>query len=405
MSGRFIQRSITDLILVAIIATLLPFSCSGVRAPQYKEDSRGVTSNEIVLGSSSALSGYASFLGTQYTHGSLAYFDEINKKGGIHGRKIRLICLDDQYDPPRAVGNTQKLINEEGVFILTDFVGTPTSVKIIDLVHKSQIPVVGFFTGAELLRTPFRPMMFHVRDSYYAEAEGAVSYFVDKLGLRQIGVFYQEDAFGLAVLTGVQLALQRRNLETVATATYVRGSMDLKDSVQIMKASGAQAVIMVGTYSPLAEFIKLSHSSGFTPVFHTVSFVGSEAFGKELIDRKTDPAQYSNIIVTQVVPSPFSEDLPAVREYRSLVRQNYPEDLPSYVALEGFVNAKVLVQALSDCGPELTRRKFREALESIHGLDVGIGKQISYDVLDHKGLEGIYYSRLNPDGTFRIFEP
>jgi branched-chain amino acid transport system substrate-binding protein len=393
--------------LVAAVLFLLLFSfissCS--KGTNLLNTTQGVSDSEILIGSSSALGGHASFLGTQTIHGSLAYINEMNEKGGVHGRKIRLISYDDQYDPPKTVSNTQKLISQDKVFILFDYVGTPTAVKIIDIVHEAEIPILGFFTGAEALRTPFRPVMFHVRDSYYSEAEGAVAYFVDKLGLKKIAVMYQEDAFGLAVLTGVQLALKRRNMETATTATFVRGTMDVENAVKPIKASGAQAVIMVGTYSPLAKFIKKSLDADFTPYFHTVSFVGSEAFGKEIVTQKVNPAHYDKIVVTQVVPSPFNEELAAVKEYLNLIKKYYPNDTSNYVALEGFINAKVLVRALQDAGRNLTREKFIAALESMHGVDMGIGKRITYGNLDHAGLEGIYYSKVAKDGTFRIFQP
>jgi branched-chain amino acid transport system substrate-binding protein len=256
------------------------------------------------------------------------------------------------------------------------------------------------------LRTPFRPYMFHVRDSYYGEAEGAISYFVDRLGLKNIAVMYQEDAFGQAVLEGVQYALKRRNMETVATATFPRGTTNVENSLKAIKGSGADAVVIVGTYTPLAKFVSLSHKAGFTPYFHTVSFVGSEAYGKELVEvYKVAPAQYDKIIVTQVVPSPFDDSFPTVRHYRELIAKHFSPDQPNYVALEGFVNALVLSRVLEACGRELTREKFITALESIHNMDIGIGMPVTYGTLDHRGLEGTYYSKLTKDGTFRIFKP
>lgn len=366
----------------------------------------GLTRDEILIGSSSALRGHASFLGTQYTRGSLAWFKEVNAKGGVHGRKLRLLAYDDQYDPPKTVANTQKLINEDGVFMLFDYVGTPTSVKIIGTVHHAQIPALGFFTGAEALRTPFRPYMFHVRASYFAEAEGAINYFVDKLGLTKVAVMYQDDAFGLAVLRGAQLAVHRRNLEIVATDTFERGSMDVERAVETIRASGAQAVVMVGTYSPLARFIKVCHEKDYDPYFHTVSFVGSEAFGQEIRDKQgVDPSRFERIIVTQVVPSPFSEDLAAVQDYRRLAKEHFPNDAPNYVALEGFINAQILTAGLQSAGANLTRTGLIQALEQMKDFDVGIGKTVSYGPVDRKGLEGIYYSRLHRDGTFQIFSP
>ncbi len=400
------QKVSSNLIAILVMLTSLFFISGCENNHEGPVITPGVTDTEIIIGSSTALGGHASFLGTQTIHGSMAYINEVNEKGGVHGRKIRLISYDDQYDPPKTVTNTQKLINQDKVFALFDYVGTPTSVKIIDIVNKAEIPALGFFTGAEALRTPYRPYMFHVRDSYYAEAEGAISYFIDRLGLEKIAVMYQEDAFGLAVLTGVQLALDRRNKETVATATYHRGRMDVEKAVRIIRASGAEAVVMVGTYSPLAKFIKKSHDAGYTPYFHTVSFVGSEAFGNEIVNKQgIDQSQYNKIIVTQVVPSPYSDEMPGVHEYHGLIEKYYPNDKPNYVALEGFINAKVLVKALTDTGRHLTRDAFITSLKSLFNYDAGIAKDISYSTLDHKGLEGIYYSKITQDGTFKVFDP
>ena len=366
----------------------------------------GVTDTEILLGSSSALGGHASFLGTQYTRGGEAYFREVNETGGVHGRKIRVVSLDDGYDPPRTVENTRQLIEEEQVFLLFGYVGTPTSVTIIEPVHEAKIPAFGFLTGAEELRTPFRPQMFHVRASYFAEAESAVSYFVDRLGLRDLAVMYQDDAFGQAVLTGVQLALHRREMGISSIGTYERGTMAVERAVDAISASQAEAVLMVGTYAPLARFVKLCHDRGFEPYFHTVSFVGSRAFARELLDvQQIDTTQHERIMVTQVVPSPLTEDLEAVNEYRRLSQEHFPEDPLNYVALEGFVNARVLVELLRRTGPDLTRIDLTTTIEETRDLDVGIGERLSFGLFDHQGLDVVFYSRLHEDGTFRTFTP
>ncbi len=384
-----------------LTATLLA-ACGGVQAPPTP----GVTEHEILLGSSSALGGHASFLGTQYTRGSLAWIREVNASGGVHGRKLRLISYDDQYDPPKTLANTERLIHDDKAFMLFGYVGTPTSVNVIATIRENKIPALGFFTGAEALRTPFKSNIFHIRASYFAEAEGAVSYFVDTLGFEKVAVMYQDDAFGLAVLQGVQLAMGRRALEICATATHARGGQDVEAAVETIRETGAEAVVMVGTYGALARFIKLCEDDAFRPYYHTVSFVGSEAFGLELREvQKVSPESFGRIVVTQVVPSPQSTELPAVGKYRELAAKHFPEDAPNYVALEGFINARVLVEALRLAGPELTRAGLLAALERKEGFDVGIGRAISYGKLDRKGLSNIYYSRLSPDGVFEIFEP
>jgi branched-chain amino acid transport system substrate-binding protein len=391
-------------ILLLVLAACGPES-SSQQAEKSAGHTPGVSATEILLGSSSALGGHASFLGTQYTHGAMAWFNEVNAMGGVHGRKIRLISYDDAYDPPSTVANTEKLILEDEVFMLFNFVGTPTSVKIIDIVHENAVPAFGFFTGAEALRTPFRHYMFHVRASYYAEAEGAVSYFVDTLGHEKLAVVYQDDAFGKAVLTGVQLALYRRGMEIVAADTFVRGTMDVQRAVNTIKDSGAESVIMVGTYSPLAKFIRQCQEEEFSPYFHTVSFVGSAAFAGEILAQGINPSLYEQIIVTQVVPSPLSDELELVKNYRAMAGKYFPEDEPNYVALEGFINAQVLGKALQLTGAGLTRQAFINTVEKINKLDIGIGKPISFGPFDHNGLEEIYYSRLDQDGTFKVFMP
>lgn len=383
---------------MSVFLTVSYFEIPSLKA---NNSSVGVTEREIVIGSSSALSGHASFLGIQYNHGALAWFNEVNSKGGVNGRKIRLIALDDAYDPPKTVDNTNELIEKS--FLLFNYIGTPTSVKIIKTVNDNKIPAFGFLTGAETLRTPFRKYMFHIRASYYAEVEGAIKYFVDKLGLSKVAVFYQNDAFGYAVLRGIQLALQSRNMEIVAVDTYIRGTMDIERAVNSIKDSGAEAVIMVGTYSPLAKFIDESTRLNFNPYFHTVSFVGSKAFGREIVKRDVNPRHYKKILVTQVVPSPYDDKLESVKLYHHTLKKYYPNDEPNYVSLEGFINARILVMALEKTGEKLTRKSFINTVESIDKFKTGIGKEISFAKTDHTGLEAIFYSYLNKDGIFVTF--
>ena len=362
----------------------------------------GVSDNEILIGSSSALGGHASFLGRQLMRGSMAYINEVNENGGIYGRRIKIISYDDEYDPEKTVENTKRLIGRDQVFALFDYVGTPTSVRIIDIVNRAKVPLIGLFTGAEILRNPVQPYIFNVRDSYYNEVEGAISYFVDDLGFDKVAVFYQNDAFGLTVLNGTKLALERRGLEVVGLASYERGSLKFKNAVKDIVDSGAEVVIMVGTYAPLAKFIKDSNNENFYPYFYSVSFVGSEAFSDQLIFvQRVNIEQYDKIILTQVVPSPFS-DFEIVKDYRNLMKKYYPWSDVNYVGLEGFVNAEILVEALKRVGENLTRERLVLSLESMKDFNIGIGKNISYSENDHQGLDGIYYSRLNEDG-FEVF--
>ena len=211
-------------------------------------------------------------------------------------------------------------------------------------------------------------------------------------------------------MSGVQLAVWRRqqdfnrDLEIVATDTYTRGTMNVEPALESLKNSGAEAVIMAGTYDPLARFIKLSVDNSFTPYFHTVSFIGSGAFAEAIQKTEVSTQHYEKIIVTQVVPSPSSADIEVVDQYRTLHSRYFPDDLPNYVALEGFVNAQVLVEALKRAGPDLTRTQLINTLEKMENEDIGLGKKLTFGKFDHSGLSGVYYSRLDgSSGKFEVF--
>ncbi|CAD7782659.1 MAG: Periplasmic binding protein [Candidatus Methanoperedenaceae archaeon GB50] len=357
---------------------------------------QGVSKDTILIGSSLALGGHASFLGTQYLHGALSYIKHINKEGGIHGRKIKIIAYDDGYDPPRCVANTKKLIFEDKVFCLFCYVGTPTTVRIIDLVEKSKIPLLGLFTGADKLRHPFRQYILNVRASYYQEIATMVRYFIEHEGLKKIAVFYQYDAYGLDGLRGAEIALRRYGLKPVATGSYIRGTLDIEKALEEIIRSQAEAVIMVGTYSPCAKFIKEAKKRGYNPIFHNVSFVGADKLLKEL------GRDGEGVFITQVVPPPTERVLlPACEEYCRLLERYFPEDTPNFVSFEGFINAKILVEALMRAGRELTREGFIKAIESMRMHYLGIGAALNFGPYDHQGLDKVYLTVIK-NGKFEL---
>lgn len=386
---------------VSLLVALLATGCltGGTKAP-------GVARHEIVIGSSAALSGHARFLGEQYTRGAQLYLNDLNARGGVHGRKVKLLAYDDQYDPVQTAANTTRLLTSDQVFALCGYVGTPTTAAVLDAIHRSGTPLLGCLTGAQDLRVPLRPRVFHVRDSYNAECEAVVAQFADKLKLKKVAVLGPDDAFGAAVTAAAKVALTKRQLAPVATATYARGTLDVDAAVASLKASGAEAIIMAGTAAPLAKFVKLALDAKFTSYCHAVSFVGAEALSRELLTvQKVPAAAAERVLVTQVVPSPLDEKLPAVADYRRLAQQYYPEDVPNHVALEGYLNAVVLVKALEAAGPKLTREAFVAALEDLRDADLGIGKKLSFSPVDHVGLSGVYLTKLGADGRFAPVAP
>jgi len=254
-----------------------------------------VDDTEVVFGSSLALQGHAGYLGRETLKGAMCYLKHVNEKGGVHGRAIRLITRDDSYDPPKCLANTQRFIIEDQVFGLFCYVGTPTTVKILTLVEDAKIPLLGMFTGANALREPFLPYVINVRASYYQETGIAVDHMVKDLGLNKIAVFYQYDAFGFDGLTGTELALKRYHLEPVARGSYVRGTHDIKEGLEKIMESGAEALVMIGTSDPCANFIRKAVQNDFSPIFYMVSFVGAKELSRNIYGYGYHRGGYSHV--------------------------------------------------------------------------------------------------------------
>jgi len=350
----------------------------------------GVTSTEIRLGSSLALTGHAGYLGTQTLRGAEAYIRSVNDNGGVHGRKIVIKAQDDSYDPPRCLANTQKFIIENDILALFCYVGTPTTVKVLPMVEEAKVPLIGMFTGANGLRQPFNRYVVNIRASYYQETGAAVRHMVEDLNIKKIAVFYQYDAYGFDGLIGTELALKRYGLEPVARGSYIRGTENVTEGLDRIRKSGAEAVVMVGTYGACARFVQMAQKEQFNPLFYTVSFVGAEELARRLDSDSLD------VLMSQVVPPPKVLGNPddAAFQYVQLLHKYFPGETPSFVGLEGFLNARILVEGLKRAGKNLTREGLVDAIESIKNYELGSGMVITYGPNDRQGLDEVYFTRM-----------
>ena len=344
----------------------------------------GITDNSILIGSCSALDGPTRFLGSQTVLGATTYLHSINDEGGIYGRKVQLLAFDDGYDPDKAPACFKRMV-KEGVFALGFFVGTPTAKVYVPMAQEERIPVVGLFTGAQMLYEPLKHYVINVRASYYDETREQIDRLWD-VNVRKIAVVYQDDAFGKTVLDGVKLALQKHNSAPVALGSFARNTLDVDDGLKSVMAARPQAVVVVGPYSPVAVLVKKAHATGWRPQFLTVSFVGTEEFIKEA------GSDAEGTIITQVVPPYDRTDYTTVGLYRQYLAKYYPDAAPNFVSLEGFVDAMVLVEGLKRAGRDVTREKLITAIESIHSMNVGMGSKLllDYGPNDHKGFDAVY---------------
>jgi branched-chain amino acid transport system substrate-binding protein len=351
---------------------------------------QGVTSDTILIGQSAALSGPAEELGKEMKAGAEAYFKTVNDAGGINGRKIKLISLDDGYEPERAKANTQKLINDEKVLALFGYVGTPTSNVALPIFTEAKVPFLGAFTGAQSLREPFNRYIFNVRASYFDETEEIVRHLTQQ-GVKKISVLYQNDAYGKAGLAGMERAMKKRNLQLAGTATVERNSTDVSAAVASLGKIDAPAVVMISAYKSCAAFVKQTQASGKAPLFWNVSFVGSKALSRELGESGR------GVQISQVVPFPWSGESKVVREYQRDIggEANY-----SFTSLEGYLAARVLVVGLKKAGKNLDRESLVDALANSGTTDFG-GFKFTYGAQDHEGSNYVDLTIISKNGTFR----
>lgn len=350
----------------------------------------GGKSNEIVIGQSCALSGPNKLLGTGMRDGALLYFNDLNAKGGINGKKIKLITYDDGYEPDRCLANTEKLINEDNVFLLFGYVGTPTSKVAVPVAVTKKVPFFGPFTGANFLRQPLKREVFNIRASYYQETEMMVERLINDLGIKKISVFYQNDAYGEEGLTGTRRALLKRKMSIYNEAHYERNTTDVKDAVNLFSSTNPDAVVMVGTYSACAELVKTMRAKKSRIVFLNVSFVGADALGNILANKGI------GVIVSQVTPFPYYIKVPVVHEYKSLLNRMMPDESPSYVSMEGYIAAKALSTILMGT-PKLTRADFIANAEKQTALDLG-GFVVSFSPTSHQGSNMVNLTQIGPGG-------
>jgi ABC-type branched-subunit amino acid transport system substrate-binding protein len=354
---------------------------------------RAQSEGKIILGQSAAFTGPAAQLGIQFHQGAKVYFDRVNAQGGIGRQQIELRKLDDGYEPARCAENTKKLIADE-VFALFGYVGTPTSLAALPLATQGKIPFIAPFTGAMALRDPFNRYAFHVRASYNDETALIVRHLTN-MGLKKIAVFHQNDAYGKAGLDGVSLALGGLGLKPVAQATVERNSVEVAPAVKTLLAAGPDAVVQIGAYKACAAFIREARKAGYGGTFYNVSFVGTQALADEL------GKDGAGVVVSQVMPSPYSGARAIAREFIDAVKATGSKDVQAnYSSMEGYLAARVFAEGLKRAGSRPTRESLLSGLEGI-GTQSLDGFAVSFSPADHVASSFVELSMLTGDGRVR----
>ncbi len=357
----------------------------------FSED--GVSDGKIVFGQVAALSGPAQALGQGMRQGILAAFEDANRAGGVSRRKLELISLDDGYEPEKTIEATKKIINEDKVFALVGAVGTPTSKAGQPIATAANVPFIGPFTGAEFLRRPYNRYVVNVRASYFQETEAWIEHLTKDLRISKIAILYQDDAFGLAGLEGVQRAMAKRNMSLVATGSFKRNTTAIKSALLDIMKNAPEAVVIVAPYQPVAAFIKLAHQVKLDAVFVAISFVGSDFLAEEL------GKEGAGVIISQVVPFPTDKSLPVVTSYQAALAAMGTNDKPGFVSLEGYIVGRLVADALKRMPAQPTREGFLAAINAAP-FDLG-GVTLSYGPANNQGSDQVFFTILQADGTFK----
>ncbi len=353
---------------------------------------------QYLFGQSAALSGPASALGRDMRLGIWAAFEEANRDGGVHGRRLALRTLDDAYEPEAAVTNTRRLIQEDRVFALVGAIGTPTSQAAQPVTSEAGVPYIAPFTGAEFLRNAGEPAnVVNVRASYFQETAEIVAHLTDDLGIGRIGIFYQNDSYGQAGLEGVRRALDARGLTLAAEVDYPRNTESVKVPLLDLRRFDPEAVIIIGAYKPAATLIRWARRLGFNPVFVNISFVGTSALAQEL------GRAGEGVYITQVVPFPADDRIPVVAAYQRALAAVAMDGEPGFVSLEGYLAGRVVVEGLRRSGTEATPVSFLETLRQMSSIDLG-GFDLDFGPNDNQGSDRVWLTVIDDKGEVRAVQ-
>lgn len=361
---------------------------------------------EILIGMSTPLESGPVALGQNTRLGVEAHFASINRAGGIQGRTLRLLALDDGYEPTRAAVNMRQLIEQKKVLAVIGNVGTPTAVVAAPIANETRTILLGAVTGAGLLRkSPPERYIFNYRASYAEETAAMIDGLLG-IGIkpREIAFFTQNDGYGDSGYSGSVAALKKRGFaetDTLAHGRYTRNTTHIEGALATILDAEVEprAIIMVGAYPACAAFIREARKDLPNALFLNVSFVGSAALAKAL-GREGD-----GVIVTQVTPA-LNDPAPGVQAYREALKQHQADARPDFLSLEGFLAARILVEGIRQAKITGTIPDDREALvlalEGLRNFDVGIGTQVNYSQTDHQASHQVWPTRL-VQGEFQPF--
>ena len=352
----------------------------------------GLAHADLLVGQTADFSGPVAAGVKETAAGAKLWLDHVNAAGGINGEPVRIVALDDKFEPTIAAANARELIVKDKVIALFLTRGTPHNQAIVPLLAEYGVPLVAPSTGAMVLHKPVNPWVFNVRASYQHEANRAIRH-LSLVGLTRIGIVQVNDSFGSDAVKGALDAFPQVNGTPLFDETYDREKPDFTKIQKAVTTTNPQAILFLGSGSTVVSGVKAIRATGSHAQIVTLSNNASEGFIKALGD------DAAGTIVTQVFPYERSLASPMVKQAREYAKAANGDDRVTPAMLEGFAGAKVLVEGLRRAGKQPTRAKLREALETLHRYDIG-GLEVSFSPASHTGLDYTDLSIIGSDGKF-----
>ncbi|TDX33615.1 ABC transporter substrate-binding protein [Rhodovulum visakhapatnamense] len=373
---------------VSFLLLMLVLACP----PTPGRAAGGIDRDSVRFAQLATTEGPSGDMGADIRDGLLAAFDEVNRAGGVRGRKLLLDTFDDHYEPGRAIVLARDVAEGDTHAAFIGQVGTATLKAVLPVANRSGMPMIAPFTGADFARAETAGRVLNLRPSYDQETEAAVAELVDRIGLKRIAVFYQDDYFGAAGRDGVIRALARRDLEMVAEGRYTRNTVAVKVAALMLADAAPDAVILVASAGPAARMMGIARELGLETRYLALSTVDPATLAAEA------GADAAGTLFSEAVPSPFDTDLPVASDYRAALKAALPEATPGFGSFEGYLSGRLAIEALREAGAEPTRDKLAEALDRLGDIDLG-GLVLRFGPGDRQGLDAVGIYRLTGDGT------
>jgi len=379
-------------VMIKVLVVLL-FIFAGTSIATAEE---GVTDKSVKIGSHMDLSGVIAYWGNNLRMGMQAYYNHVNEKGGVHGRKINFIAEDDQYKPPMSVAAAKKLISRDRIFAFVGPMGSQQAGATMKLAVEKKIPFICPLSSSAVFHKPLKRYVFSLFTSYQDQCAIIVDFAMDNLKPKKIAMIYQEDEVGESGKEGVEAQLKKYNKRLVLSVPFKRGTKDFSSQVLKLKGTGADMVFIASIIREPAAIMKEAAKLGWKPQFMCQGSTGVNPY----LIKMAGPASEGTVVATSALLP--SSPHPAVVKYRDLLKKSFPKAVPGYMSQVGYIVAVIFTEALHRMGRDITREKLIQTMEGIKNLETGMWSPISFSPTNHQGANTSYLAMVDGGKFIKI---